>query len=207
MYKDEIIKLEDNLIKLQNQCSSLKGQETLLSEQIIHSKENIKDYTHKRTVYKKSIEFLTLVQQATKEKIKKGFEQIVTYALRYVYSSDYKFELEFERRGNLQELYFNIKTPDKQKPLDPKDTSGGGVLDILSLALRISLLELIKPKLEGFLVLDEPFRNINGEDYLKNGLKFVEKICEKIKRQIIFLTNKTSTFEIADNLIEIKKEK
>ena len=69
--------------------SALDGREGLLSEQIGTSKQNMKEYIHKRKVYKKSIEFLTLVQESTKNRIQKGFEQIVTHALRSIYSSDY----------------------------------------------------------------------------------------------------------------------
>lgn len=202
-YNTELEQLKNSLDELTSKVSSLKGQENLLSEQIGSSKENIQEYRTKRIVYKKSIEFLTIVQGATKEKIKKGFEQIVTYALRFIYSSDYKFELEFERIGNLQKLDFNIKTPDKQNPLNPMDTSGGGVLNILSLALRVSLLELIRPKLEGFLVLDEPFHNLSKE-YMEQAHKFIEAINKKMGRQIILITHKSELLNSENNLIEIK---
>ncbi|GAG95161.1 unnamed protein product, partial [marine sediment metagenome] len=91
---------------------------------------------------------LAKVAEATKTKTKLGFEKIVTYALRYIYNSDYSFELEFGRQGNLSKLDFNVKTPDCKEPLDLLDSQAGGVLDVVSVALRIALLELIRPKVE-----------------------------------------------------------
>ena len=206
-YKSNIEQLEQSFQDLTSQLGSLKGQCSLLSSQIISSEHKIKDFDHKREIYTKSVELLTFAQQVTKEKLKAGFEQIVTYAFRYVFNGDYKLNLEFNRRGNLQELDFTVSTPTCKKAFDPIVSDAGGILDILSLALRISLLELSKPKIEGFIVLDEPFRNINGDFYLQNSLKFIKKISEKTKRQIIFMTNEKSAIEIADNLIEVTKIK
>lgn len=202
-YKSEIEQLESKLNELKEELSSLQGKCSLLGEQIATSEHKLKELAHKKEVYRKSVELLTLVQKATKEKIKEGFENIVTYALRYIYNDDYAFELEFGRRGNLQEIDFNVKTPDFKEAFDPKDTSGGGVLDILSLALRIALLELAKPKIEGFVILDEPFKHLS-KDYLQRSGEFLKAINKRINRQIIMVTHKEEMLTNADNIIEIK---
>ena len=205
-FTNEITELETKVSSLNSSLNSLKGKCSLLSDQIKTGENKIEKLEYNREVYRKSVELLNLVQITTVKKIKGGFEQLGTYALRYVFSGDYKFLLEFDRRGNLPVLDFKVSTPTCKKPFNPIDSDAGGVMDILSLALRVALLELSKPKIEGFLLLDEPFRNINGEDYLQNSLKFIKEINKKINRQIILTTNKTTTFETADNAIEIKKE-
>ncbi len=206
MDKIELNRLESKLISLTTELNSLSGKCALLNEQISASETKLKKLAHKKEIYQKSVELLTLVQKATKEKIKKGFEQIVTYALRYIYNDDYAFELEFGRRGNLQEIDFNVKAPDFKESFDPKDTSGGGVLDILSLALRIALLELAKPKIEGFIVLDEPFKHLS-KNYLQRAGTFLKVINERINRQIIMVTHKSELLLDADNIIEIHNDR
>lgn len=201
-YKSEIEQLESKLNSLNSELNSLSGKCSLLGEQISASEYKLKELAHKREVYRKSVELLTLVQKATKEKIKEGFENIVTYALRYIYNDDYAFELEFGRRGNLQEIDFNVKTPDFKEAFDPKETSGGGVLDILSLALRIALLELAKPKIEGFVILDEPFKHLSKEYLIRAG-EFLQAINKRIHRQIIMVTHKEEMLSNTDNIIEI----
>lgn len=202
-YKKEFDQLESKVTFINSELSSLEGKCSLLDEQISESEQKIKNLSHKKELYKKSVELLSLVQQATKEKIKEGFESIVSYALKYIYNADYEFSLEFGKRGNLQEIDFNVKTPDFKLPSDPKDTSGGGVLDILSLALRTALLELSKPKIEGFIVLDEPFKHLS-KDYLQQAGEFLKAINKRINRQIIMITHKEEMLSNADNLIEIK---
>ncbi len=202
-YKHDITQLEEKLNTLTSEISSLSGRHNLLSEQIEQSKKKLEEIAHKREIYKKSIELLTFVQQTTKEKIKEGFENLVTYALRYIYNNDYKFELKFGRRGNLQELDFNVKTPDFKEAFDPLDTSGGGVLDIISFALRVSLLELANPKIEGFIVLDESFKHLS-QNYLANAKRFLEAINKRINRQIILITHKPELVANIANTIEVK---
>lgn len=202
-YNLELTQLESKLTSLNSELSSLNGKCELLSKQNENSNAKLSDLIHKREIYRKSIELLNLVQLATNNKIKEGFKNIVSYALKYVYNDNYNFELEFGRRGNLQELDFNIETPTCKSPFDPMDTSGGGVLNIVSLALRVAILELHKPKIEGFLVLDEPFAQINGKENLEQAGKFLTAINKRIKRQIICVTNGNQLLNMADNIIEV----
>lgn len=203
-YNSELTQLESKLNSLNSELSSLNGKCELLSKQNENSNAKLIDLNHKKEVYRKSIELLNLVQLSTNKRIQDGFKSIIGYALKYVYNDNYAFGLEFNRRGNLQELNFNIETPTCKSPFDPMDTSGGGVLNIVSLALRVAILELHKPKIEGFLVLDEPFAQINGKENLEQAGKFLTAINKRIQRQIIMVTNGDSLLNIADNIIEVK---
>lgn len=200
----ELIELENKLNELTSKVGSLQGQFSLLNDQCIASEQKIEQLDHNKELYRKAVELLTIVEKSTKETLKKGFEEIVTYALIYILNDDrYSLNLEFGRRGNLQEVDFNLKTPNCQEPHDPLESSGGGVLDILSLALRVSLLELTKPKIEGFLALDEPFKHLSA-DYLPNAGDFLRAINRRIHRQLICVTHKSEFINYADKAIEIK---
>jgi len=195
--------IENRLDSLKSELDQKNGQLSLLAEQISNQKIKLEGLNNKKILYTKSAELVNLVQLVTKQKMKESFERLVTYALRFIYSENYNFELEFGRRGNLSEINFNVKTPDFQGASDPLDTSGGGVLDILSLALRICLIELSHPKVEGFLVLDEPFKHLS-QGYLEKAEKFLEAINKKIGRQIILVTHQSDLVDSAVNKIEVK---
>jgi len=199
----EVGQLKEKLDEIKSRLDSQRGQFSLLTRQINIQKNKLNNLELDREKYKKVIELLNFVQQVTKQKTKESFERLVTYALRFIYSKEYKFELEFGRRGNLSEINFNVKTPEFAEAYDPLDSSGGGVLDILSLALRICLLELTRPKIEGFLVLDEPFKHLSS-NYLETAIKFLEAITKKIGRQIILITHKQELINNSDYKIEIK---
>lgn len=198
----KIDELGKNLKDLQKQRDNIEGKYSYIQTETETLKEEIKNINQKTIDYKKAVELIGMVQQFTVKKTKKGFEKIVTYALKYIFNDDYKFKLEFKKRGNLKELNFNVITPECKEALDPLDSSGGGILDILSLALRISLLQLKLNKDEYFVVLDEPFKHLS-KDYLENAGKFIESISEKINKQIIMITHKSDFLQIADKSIKI----
>lgn len=202
-YEQQLKEIEIKLKKLNIEVGSVQGQCELIDKQIKTHELNCKTFLHKKEIYTKAIELMNIVQKVTKDKVKEGFENIVSYALRYIYDEEYTFELDFGRRGNLQEINFNVKTPHCKEAIDPLDSSGGGVLDILSLALRIALLELSTPKIEGFVVLDEPFKHLSVE-YLENARKFLEAINKRIGRQIIMITHKKELVENAEHSVEVK---
>lgn len=197
--------IEKKINTLDSSLSSLKGQCNLLTTQITQHEHKLQQLLGNRKRYVKSVELLNLVSEATKVKTKEGFEKIVTYALRYIYNSDYSFELEFGRRGNLSELDFNVKTPDCKEALDLLDSQAGGVLDVVSVALRIALLELIRPRIEGFLILDESFKHLHATppEYLERVSLFIKEINKKFNRQVIMITGRKELIKEADNLIEL----
>lgn len=199
----EIGQLKEQLNEIKSDLDQQQGKLCLLNTQIDSQKTKIIELENKKERYGKVVELLSFVQQVTKQKTKNSFERLVTYALKFIYSENYHFELEFGRRGNLSEINFNVKTPDCKEAHDPLDTSGGGVLDILSLALRICLIELTRPKIEGAIILDEPFKHLSKE-YLPKAEAFLEAITKKIGRQIILITHKQELVDNAEFKIEIK---
>jgi DNA repair exonuclease SbcCD ATPase subunit len=201
--KNRIKQLEENLEVLGNKVGRLQGEHSTLIKRLKETQDNITTCESDKEKLSKAVELLTLVQGVTRDKIKDGFEQIVTHALQYIYDDSYSFELEFGRRGNLQELDFNIKTPGFEEACSPLDTSGGGVLDIISLALRCVLLEVSVPKIEGFILFDESFKHLS-KDYLPFASEFLNELNKRLNRQIILISHQSEFIDNAQNSIEVK---
>jgi len=194
--------LESKLKELNKEVGSLEGQRDLLLSSIDDNQDKVNRLKIAKEQNLKAVEILNLVQKTTRDKIKESFEQIVSYALKYIYSDDYSFELDFSRRGNLSTMDFNIKTPEFSESADPNDTSGGGVLDICALALRMVLLEVSTPKVEGCIILDESLKHLSKE-YLFKASQFLNEINKKLGRQIIFITHQQEFIDNAENPIQI----
>lgn len=200
--------LEDKVNLLQKQIDILSGKCSLFSEQIASGEQKLIELEDKKLKFSKCVELLVLVEQYNKEKIREGFQSLVTYALRYVTGEDYKFLLEFDRRGNLTEIDFKIVNPQGVEVKDLFDGIGGGILDICSTALRIILMELSKPKVEGFLALDESLKFIHSDRLIENTIKYLKEINKKLNRQIIYVTGieNKDVINLADKAIEIKEK-
>lgn len=199
--------LENQFSELTRQLGEVQGEyKHILSEKNMIS-ESLCKLDHDKEIYSKAVELLTVVQKVSQEKIKEGFEGLITHALHYVFENDTSFELAFSRRGNLQELDFNIKKPGFVEAYDMLDTNSGGVINIVSSTLRLVLMEINTPKIEGFLLLDEPFTGVSedGENYLERAKDFIQEIHEKLNRQIIIISHEKIYAESDYNIIEIKK--
>ena len=196
--------IKNQIESLEKEVSSLNGQTTLLNKQLDDSIIQLKDLQYLQIKNKKGVELLHLVKKLTQEQIKLMFEKIVTEALQFIHqNNDYKFELEFGRRGSLPELNFAIKTPDMQEAHDILDSRGGGTCDIVSLALRFVLLEV--SKMPGFLILDEPFKHLDSPETINKAIEFVKEIQLETKRQIIIITHKQEVIDSVSNPITIVK--
>jgi DNA repair exonuclease SbcCD ATPase subunit len=195
--------IEDNIGILRTKTGSLEGQFNLLDKQVKEGTIRLEEIAHKKEVYAKAIEVLDLAQQSVKMGIKNGFESVVTYALQFIFGDKYLFELDFGRRGNFQEVGINVKTATLNKPYDPMDTSGGGVIDVISFALRVAILELHKPRIEGPIIPDESFKHLSREHLYQAG-EFLNALVGRVGRQIIMITHSPELVKMADNAIEIK---
>jgi len=204
MDKIDTKNLEISINSLSEEVNSLKGKVSLLEEQYIESENLLQNLKEEQEVNKKSIELLNLVSKVTTELIKEMFETIVTNALQYIYqSNDYKFELEFGKRGNLNELKFNIKKPEMQLSHDILDTNAGGNKDVVALALREVLLEV--SQMPGFLFLDEPEKRLDSPETLKRMIEFIKKLQQKTNRQVFVITHKQEFVDSVTNPIIFEK--
>lgn len=202
---DKLNNLEEKFNDFSDDVVRIQHEHELLKKKHEESEKLVIKYEQDKETHTKAVELLAIVQTVTRDKIKDGFESIASWALKSIFQKDYKFCLEFGRRGNLSELYFAIKTPDLQEAFDPMDTSGGGVLNVVSLVLRLILMEISVPKIQGFIILDESFKNVNGQDNIDRLNNFVEEMSSKFNRQIIHVTDMPVFKSNSNyNLIEIK---
>jgi len=195
--------LEQKLNNIKKDCNSLNGQIELLQSQYNEADLKLAHIETDRFNFKKAVEILDIVQQTTRALIKEGFESVVTEALKSIFGNDFIFELEFGRRGNLQEAYFLIKNKNIKEAHDPIGTLEGGATDVVSLALRTVVLELSQKTNKAPLILDECFKFVSPE-YVEACGRFLEILNEKIGRQIIIVTHKPQLKQYADNVFELE---
>lgn len=201
---DRIATIEKNVNNLTSQLNQAKGSIDQLKKQKKTVAINIKKMEKEKERHEQAVEVLSLVQKITRDSTKNEFELLVTYALQYILDDDYKFVLELDRRGNLQELNFKIITPECPEGLELTTENSGGILDIVSLALRVVLMEVSVPKVDGFIILDESFKHLSVK-YREKACNFIGELNKSLKRQIIFISHQEEFINNPDyKAIEIK---
>ncbi|GGE24810.1 chromosome segregation ATPase [Marinithermofilum abyssi] len=135
---------------------------------------------------------------------KEQMEGLVTNALQYVFGPLFRFEIElFEHSGKPSaEFYVITEWEGQTVRTKPQDARGGGIVDIVSLALRVAMVETFRPRPEGPLILDEPGKHVSA-DYVVPMLEFLKSIGETFGRQVILVTHDPHLSEGADQAYHV----
>ena len=191
--------LENYLSKINSFISKEEGKREKILEQIDHCKKAINDIQSEIELLERVNILFQKTSEFAREQAKKQIESLVTKCLQYIFESDTEFiiEIEEQRGKSNAEFYVVNKINDVIIKTKPELSRGGGVVDIVSLALRIAFLQINKPKIEGPLILDEPAKHVSSE-YIANVAQFLKQISEIFNRQIIRVTHNQYLSEIAD---------
>lgn len=170
------------LKNLYNKALKLQASNDALLTNLESAKESI-DLVKKRA--EQLDELQVIVQEASKrtqDKIKSRFETIVQSCLDVVFPSSYNFHFDFvPKRGKTEcEIYLE-KDGVKYEPMD---SNGGGVVDVISIALRVACLTLTS--YDKVLLLDEPFGHLRGASREKLG-EVLNALSDKLGLQIVMV--------------------
>ena len=134
--------------------------------------------------------------EMTQKQLEFHISGLVSTALAAVWDDPYEFKVEFiQRRGKTEEDLWLLRNGSKIKPLD---ASGGGVVDILSIALRMAFWSLTK-ETRPLLILDEPFKHLSGNLQSK-AAAMLRMISKKLKLQILMISHVEKLVANADRV-------
>ena len=205
----DLKELDQNLSKLNNKILSDEGKIEILNNQLKKIEKNLED----KEKYSEVLTQVSLLFQKTsefaREQSKRQIEDTVTKCLQFIFETDIEFLIELSEarsvpiadffvQSNYSEGY-SIKTK-------PEIARGGGVVDIISLALRIAFLQQNQPILSGPLILDEPGKHVS-DDYIFNLGEFLKQSSNIFNRQVIMVTHNPHLSQISDKAFQVKNKK
>ena len=185
--------------ELQNKVQQLVGQQILLKKQFEEVGEEVEKKKGNFAVLEESKKILMAVSLKTQEQISYYISETVTNALRLVFQKEFTFKCEFVVRKRKTECEF-ILVDVNGNEADPVDSSGGGVLDVISVALRISFWSLNKNR--SLFILDEPFKFLSS-NYQNRAYEMVDAVSKKLGLQVIVVSHLSSFIDKADRVFVI----
>lgn len=189
--------------KIIHKFTNLCGQREYIKKNL-QKKENKLNVLKKKHKYIEEAQILLQVTaQETQNNLKIHLEDIVQIAINTCFPGEYKFSIEFElKRGStICEMYIIDCHGYKINPLN---SAGGGVVDIISIALRLAVWSLSKP--DNVIILDEPFKFLSSNLH-PLAVEILSNLSKKLKLQIIIITHNSVIIDIADSIFEVKKNK
>lgn len=199
--------LEDNISLLKRHYYSENAKKQMLEKEEKSLVEEVEKLSDEVDTLEKVLILFQKTSQYAREQGKIQIENLATRSLRYIFDKDYKFEIEItEKRNNSSAEFFIVEENDngiiKTKPDISK---GGGIVDIVSLALRMSFLENSNPKIEGPLILDEPAKHVS-EEYTFDIGDFLVQFSKQMQRQIIMITHNSHLASLSKNIYRVSQE-
>lgn len=192
--------MESHLAYMRHRYDKALGQFDLLmadrrdkATQLSTAHKDIAIYEQVQALFGKVSEF-------AREQLRIKITATVTAALQAILErDDISFEIILRTVGGQPAAQWEVQSlyGDTLVAGDPESARGGGVSDIVSLALRLALLELARPKPQGMVMLDEAGKHISRE-YLPNVAEFLKQYAQRTGRQICLVTHADPLAEVAD---------
>ena len=176
------------------------GQLRLLQEQQDETESALEKVTANKDLWRLVSLLLTKVSDYARHQLVERIEQTVTAALQTVLADDsLRFAVEMREIGGKPSAEWRVvsRYAETEVSNNPEDARGGGIVDIVSLALRLALLELSKPRPEGPVILDEPAKMVSAE-YAENLAFFLKSYAQRTGRQFIVVTHNETLAEAGD---------
>lgn len=193
--------------KIRTMIDGKKGELAILQA-------SLKQYELQYDKYKTNLDYIVEAQlvlqqtaQKTQQRLSYHISSFITSALESIWGEDsYTFTLNFIEKRNKTEVEMLLHT--NEGDIDLKDLNsirvGGGILDIVALALRIALWSLqVHPK--RIMILDQPLSNVD-QNYLPKAGELIKELSDKLDIQFIIINHNPALADIADNNIEVVKE-
>lgn len=141
--------------------------------------------------------------KTTQKNLEYHISELCTLALSSVIENPPEFVTKFEMKRNRTEVHFYFKENNVLQ--DPLKSSGGGALDVTSLALRLVKWSLLPNKTRPTFLLDEPFRNVDSTAQQKCG-ELLKLLSDTLGIQFIVISHQPNVDIVADKTFTIIKE-
>lgn len=147
------------LVEAQLKLAKATGQREALENAVVASKAQIASLEQRSNDIAQAVLTVQKIANELQANITAFFTTCVQSALDIVFPGSYKFCMEFNSRRSQAEL--DMWLDRNGEKVSALDAAGGGVVDVISFALRTCCLLLSKKR--PVLILDEPFKFIRGE--------------------------------------------
>lgn len=127
------------------------------------------------------------IAQSIQQKAHGRVAAVVTKCVQAVFGTHMEFRIDVERKRGKTEA--RLLLLENAHELDPLDEACGGVVDVAAFGLRMAAIVLTRPTSRRLLICDEPFKNVNGEEYQARVAAVVTALAEDLDFQIVFVTD------------------
>lgn len=174
------------------------GKQQMLKERRQQYSESITSLESRLQAIEKAQALIQKVARETQEQLIFQIEDVVNTALNTCFPDQYKFHMEIEIKRNNTEAKL-IFTKNGYE-INPMEASGGGVVDVTSMGLRIAAWSISDN--HNVLIIDEGFKFLS-RDLQPKMAEILQEISEKLGVQFIQVSHSPDIIEKSDRVFTV----
>lgn len=178
----------DDIDIIRSYIEELREKRKILTQQREEKQEQIKVAKQELDLYNKSLLLLDHYTVGFLKTITKEYANLIETALKSL-SIDYDFRIEFDTERKKPACRFLIRSQNQKAWLDPSNSRGEGIIDIIGLSAFLVTLKLLGNI--NFIALDEPLVNLH--QYSERMANFLESFS-KTGVQLLIVTQDEKLF-------------
>lgn len=187
--------LDRALLQQEGERKALLSVQDQLSAQLTQERNKIILYEKVGVVVQKLTE---ISRRDTLDKV----ASIVSVALQEIKDPTLTFKINYKVERNQAIAEFLIHDSKLQRDMDPLQSCGGTLIDLIELPLKVSLLLKWSPQLAKVLILDESFKFVSTADRPKLA-SFIRQLAENLGLQIILITHSPEVASTAHQVFKV----
>jgi DNA repair exonuclease SbcCD ATPase subunit len=189
----------DEIQALRKKIASDRAERSMYQESLRRNIFNKRKYEKALDGIERLNAILQQVAQQTQLNFEQHISTLVTTSLAAVFEDPYNFKVAFEMKRDKTECQLLFERDGEA--FKPMDSSGGGPIDISSIALRLSAWSIKKTR--PVILLDEPCKFVS-RDRLPYVLDMIRLLNEKLGIQIVMVTHIPEFKEVAEQILTVK---
>lgn len=204
----QISSIEQSLTQMQSRYNKASGALEMLRDERTGKAAGLDAAKNDIAVWEQCQALLGKVGEFAREQLKVKIQATVTAALQAVFEDDsmeFKVVMGTVNGKPTANWVAESRFGDTVVAAEPESAKGGGVCDVISLALRLSLLELSRPVPGGPVILDESSKHVSAS-YAPNVAQFLKQYAQQTDRQILLVTHQDALADVADVTYQVTQK-
>lgn len=197
-----MVEILSEIRKANTKLADMKTEKAILLNTIQSGKSMILSLETEAMDIEKARSVVQFVANSLQKNLEARITNIVNLALASVFDDPYEFKVAFVTRRNQTECdMFFVKNGNECEPID---SSGGGALDIASLALRMAIWSIKKTR--AIQILDEPAKFLS-RDMQDKASAMLRLLSEELGIQLIIVSHIPEMITAADKVFVVENIK
>lgn len=191
-----------DFLELSEKINKMKLKKDSAKELLESRNKRLSEIKEETETLLKSQAVLQEVAKEVQSKLSIKIENIVNLGLKTCFGDEYEFKLRYvSARGKTETNFVLLQNG---KDIDPMNQNGGGLIDILTLCLRIAVYNISRT--DNVIIFDESMK------YVSRGLRnqaaeLIHTLSEQLGLQFIEVTHIPEFEELSDKKFNIRKIK